>query len=157
MAVVLWICKHCTCIERCKWSSSSLIVNSLWDLRFLAPTGWRVSGKRGVGVGARGLSLFKDPNPNPNPNPTPRFTDTHPKVSTTVDCKTVGFFLKISKEIGKAWRKSLKRETREPLALCFQPRSRPFVWLLACTWIRKNTDRIAVDDHGENSRRLGSD
>ena len=26
-----------------------------------------------------------------------------------VDCKTVGFFLKISKEIGKAWRKSLKR------------------------------------------------
>ena len=24
-----------------------------------------------------------------------------------VDCKTVGFFLKISKEIGKAWRKSL--------------------------------------------------
>ena len=28
-----------------------------------------------------------------------------------VDCKTVGFFLKISKEIGKAWRKS--RESRE--------------------------------------------
>ena len=26
-----------------------------------------------------------------------------------IDCKTVGFFLKISKEIGKAWRKSLKR------------------------------------------------
>ena len=24
------------------------------------------------------------------------------------------FFLKISKEIGKAWRKSLKRETRKP-------------------------------------------
>ena len=24
-----------------------------------------------------------------------------------IDCKTVGFFLKISKEIGKAWRKSL--------------------------------------------------
>ena len=55
------------------------------------------------------------------------------------------FFLKISKEIGKAWRKSLKREARKPhtpvkasvrrvrreslpsLALCFQPRSRPFV------------------------------
>ena len=26
-----------------------------------------------------------------------------------VDCKTVGFFLKISKEIVKAWRKSLTR------------------------------------------------
>ena len=30
------------------------------------------------------------------------------------------------------------------LALCFQPRSRPFVWLLACTWIRKNKDCFAV-------------
>ena len=30
------------------------------------------------------------------------------------------------------------------LALCFQPRSRPFVWLLARTWIRKNTDCFAV-------------
>ena len=50
------------------------------------------------------------------------------------------FFLKISKEIGNAWRKSLTRashacravEARElaslpSLALCFQPRSRPFV------------------------------
>ena len=27
-----------------------------------------------------------------------------------VDCKTVGFFLKISKEISKAWRKSLVRD-----------------------------------------------
>ena len=37
-----------------------------------------------------------------------------------IDCKTVGFFfLKISEKIGKAWRQSL--------ALCFQPRSRPFV------------------------------
>ena len=26
----------------------------------------------------------------------------------------------------------------------FQPRSRPFVWLLARTWIRKNTDCFAV-------------
>ena len=32
-----------------------------------------------------------------------------------IDCKTVGFFLKISKEIGKACRKSLTREAREPL------------------------------------------
>ena len=31
-----------------------------------------------------------------------------------LDCKTVGFFLKLSKEIGKAWRKSLTREAREP-------------------------------------------
>ena len=53
-----------------------------------------------------------------------------------VDCKTVGFFLKISKEIGKACPKSL--------ALSFQPRSRPFVWLLARTWIHKNTDCFAV-------------
>ena len=44
----------------------------------------------------------------------------------SLDCKTVGFFLKISKEIGQAWRK------------------RPFVWLLARTWIRKNTDCFAV-------------
>ena len=31
-----------------------------------------------------------------------------------VDYKTIGLFLKISKEIGKAWSKSLKREAREP-------------------------------------------
>ena len=31
-----------------------------------------------------------------------------------LDCKTVGFFLKISKEIGKGWRVSLTREAREP-------------------------------------------
>ena len=50
------------------------------------------------------------------------------------------FFLKIGEEIGKAWRKSLTRAKgrvrREKnvflaslpsLALCFQPRSRPFV------------------------------
>ena len=29
-----------------------------------------------------------------------------------VDCKTVGFFLKISKEIGKVWRKSLTHAKR---------------------------------------------
>ena len=33
-------------------------------------------------------------------------------VSVELDCKTVGFFLKISKEIGKAW-----REARESLSL----------------------------------------
>ena len=60
-----------------------------------------------------------------------------------LDCKTVGFFLKISKEISKAWRKSLKRAKRASLT-CFQPCSRPFVWLLARTWIRKNRDCFAV-------------
>ena len=35
-------------------------------------------------------------------------------VAFWVDCKTVSFFLKISKEIGKAWRKSLTRAKREP-------------------------------------------
>ena len=31
-----------------------------------------------------------------------------------IDCKQSVFFLKIGNEIGKAWRKSLKREAREP-------------------------------------------
>ena len=36
--------------------------------------------------------------------------------SRTIDCKTVGFFfLKISKEIGKAWPKSLARAKRASL------------------------------------------
>ena len=33
-------------------------------------------------------------------------------INTPLDCKTVGFFLKISKEIGKARRKSLTRAKR---------------------------------------------
>ena len=41
-----------------------------------------------------------------------------------VDCKTVGFFLKISKGIGKAWRKSLTRAKRASL-------TRPWGFLLA--------------------------
>ena len=53
-----------------------------------------------------------------------------------IDCKTDGFFLKIIKKKGKVWSHSLF------LAL-FQ-RSRPFVWLLARAWIRKNTDCFAV-------------
>ena len=36
------------------------------------------------------------------------------------------------------------RASLPSLALCFQPRSRPFVWLLAGTWIRKNKDCFAV-------------
>ena len=34
---------------------------------------------------------------------------------TWVDCKTVGFFLKSSKEIGKAWRKSLRARVSHAL------------------------------------------
>ena len=79
------------------------------------------------------------------------------------------FFLKISKEIGKAWRKSRAREAREPhtpacevlaslpsLSLCFQPRSRPFVWLLARTWIRKNTNCFAVYSRARSGTPWGS-
>ena len=60
-----------------------------------------------------------------------RFLDTV-LVTLSIDCKTVGFFLKISKEIGKAWGKTLTRAkraslTRPSLALCFQPHSRPFI------------------------------
>ena len=36
------------------------------------------------------------------------------------------------------------RASLPSLALYFQPRSTPFVWLLARTWIRKNTDCFAV-------------
>ena len=35
------------------------------------------------------------------------------KNASVVHCKTVGFFLKTSKEIGKAWRKGLSREARK--------------------------------------------
>ena len=77
-------------------------------------------------------------------------------VAATLDCKTVGFF-------SKSVRKSVKRGVRvlharsaralhapracevfPSLTLRIQPRSRPFVWLLALTWIRKNTDCFAV-------------
>ena len=37
-------------------------------------------------------------------------------INTPLDCKTVGFFLKISKEIGKARRKSLTRAKRSARA-----------------------------------------
>ena len=46
-----------------------------------------------------------------------------------VDCKTVGFF-------SKSVKKSVKRRVR----VC----SRPFVWLVVRTWIRKNTDCFVV-------------
>ena len=37
-----------------------------------------------------------------------------------LDCKTIGFFLKISKEVGKAWRKSNTREPHTPFSASFQ-------------------------------------
>ena len=40
-------------------------------------------------------------------------------LSSYIDCKTVGFFLKISKEIGKAWRKSLARAKGASLTRLF--------------------------------------
>ena len=59
-----------------------------------------------------------------------------------VDCKTVGFFLKISKEVGKAWRKSNTREPHTPFSASFQS----FCLLLTRTWIRQNllTDSFEV-------------
>ena len=47
----------------------------------------------------------------------------------------------MSKEIGKAWRKSLAREPHTPVAMACEAREN---WLLARTWIRKNTDCFAV-------------
>ena len=44
----------------------------------------------------------------------PRPSKTNGLFPSYVDCETVGFFLKIRKEIGKAWRKSLPREANEP-------------------------------------------
>ena len=40
-------------------------------------------------------------------------------LSSYIDCKTVRFFLKISKEIGKAWRKSLARAKGASLTRLF--------------------------------------
>ena len=37
-----------------------------------------------------------------------------------LDCKTIGFFLKISKEVGKAWRKSNTHELHTPFSASFQ-------------------------------------
>ena len=46
---------------------------------------------------------------------TGRFATTIFSTTQLLDCKTVGFFLKISKEIGNAWRKSLMRANRASL------------------------------------------
>ena len=76
-----------------------------------------------------------------------------------VDYKTVVFFSKSVKKSVKrgvrvlrvrsaragVWDKRKKKRRSLPsFALCFHPRSRPFVWLLESTWIRKNTECFAV-------------
>ena len=83
-----------------------------------------------------------------------------------IDCKTVRFFLKSVAQDSDA-RKASESHMRTPigracearerkkktilflaslpsLAYCFEHRSRPFVLLLARTWIRKNMDCFAV-------------
>ena len=45
-------------------------------------------------------------------------------ISDVIDCKTVGFFLKISKEIGNAWCKSLMRANRASLTRPYSLRGR---------------------------------
>ena len=42
-----------------------------------------------------------------------------------------------SKSVKKSVKRGVFLASLPSLALCFQPRSRPFVWLLARTWIRK--------------------
>ena len=49
------------------------------------------------------------------------------QVADFLDCKTVGFFLKISKEIGKAWLKSLTRALRASLTRPTKKRKKPTV------------------------------
>ena len=65
-----------------------------------------------------------------------------------LDCKTVSFFSKSVKQSVtrgvRALRARSARASLPSLTLCFQPRSRSFVWLAARTWIRKNTDCFAV-------------
>ena len=53
-----------------------------------------------------------------------RQTDTTTPNIVGLDFKTVGFFLKISKEIGKAWRKSLTRAKRVRRIFSVSPQSR---------------------------------
>ena len=49
------------------------------------------------------------------PTTTPSRRSTDARCRPPLECKTVGFFLKISKEIGKAWRKSPARANRASL------------------------------------------
>ena len=67
------------------------------------------------------------------------------RISKVADCKQSVFFSKSVKKSVKCGVRVLRGEPSLPsLALCFQRRSRPFVWLQARTWIRKNTDCFAV-------------
>ena len=105
----------------------------------------QVKEREGGGEESKFPSFLPSPPPPPSFIFGSRFISRSVKTENALprsflDCKTVGFFLKISKEIGNAWRKSLTRashawravDARElaslpSLAPCFQPRSRPFV------------------------------
>ena len=97
-----------------------------------------------------------------------RQTDTTTPNIVGLDFKTVSFFLKISKEIGKAWRKGLmlakgasltpcearKKKSRSLFSASFQTFC--VVWLLARTWIRKNKDSFAAVLQHCFSNKVGS-
>ena len=55
------------------------------------------------------------------------------KMFFPVDCKAIGFFVKINKEIGKAWRKSLKLEAREPHTPVRREKKKPSI-SIASLW-----------------------
>ena len=69
----------------------------------------------------------------------------------------VFFFLKISKEIGKAWRKRVLHARRacETSFFFYCYFFRPFIWLLARTWIQKKYGLFcSLAQKGELARRL---
>ena len=91
------------------------------------------------------------------------FTQEIRRTETKLDCKTVGVFFsksvnktvkcgvrvlrarsKRASHVHRACEAREKKTSLPSLALSFQPLSRPFVWLLERTWIRRNTDCFAV-------------
>ena len=79
------------------------------------------------------------------------------KTGAIVDCKTVVFFLKISKEIGKAWRKSLTRAKRATFT-CFQPHLTVRAYLNTQKYVRtvlhSRTIDSARDERNEDSAQV---
>jgi len=91
---------------------------------------------------------WREPNALNQWNPGCPAFDFYSKTTISLDCKTVGFFLKS----GLVWCEASVRTSRvlharashansacalPSLALCFQSCSRPFVWLFVSTWIWK--------------------
>ena len=67
------------------------------------------------------------------------------KTGAIVDCKTVVFFfLKISKVIGKAWRKSLTR-AKSATRTCFQPHLTVRAYLNTQKYVRTVLQSRAID------------